>query len=404
MAEIKVKLRKLHTKQQLIYDDPARFKIICAGRRFGKTALCIQAILVTMLQEKPKHCMFLALEYDSCKHFFKQIVESLPTSLIESDNKSELKLTLINGSTLTMFSSEACEKIRGREYDLAVIDEAAQVNLSYIFNEIIRPLLGTTKGKAYIISTPYGQNYFYQLWQQALNGSLGSDWSGYHFTSYDNPYFDKEELDGIKANSMSTVWEQEYMANATANASNPFKYEDIVKNIVTQLSTEKAVCYGIDISNGMNDSTVVIGIDKSGVMSYYESWKIQNNYTQQTEKINALPKSVLKVVDSTGSGVAVSEALKNKGHYVLPYLFTGKSKPNLIYKFIQAVESGLVKYTPQVAEEMHVYQMTYTTSNNTQFGNQSGFNDDRVTALALAWFGYSEYISVGSSWKGLSKL
>lgn len=401
--QVHVQLKDLHSKQQEIFDNPARFKVVCAGRRGGKSALCYQEIILTMLNtSKPKHTMYMALERESCYFFYLEILSYVPKELIESSNLSLLKLTLINGSTLTMFSAESVEKIRGKEFHLAVIDEASKLDLKYIWNEVVRATLLTTLGRAYIISTPFGQNYFFQIHKQATNGELGVNWMGYHFTSYDNPFNSAEELEDIRRSIDSATFEQEYMANARANVSNPFKYEDIIKNIIPTLSTDKIVSYGVDISNGQTDSTVVIGITKDGVMGFYDSWKIQNNYTEQTNKINALPKGTLKVVDSTGSGVAVSEALENKGHYVYPYLFTAKSKPALIFKFIQAVESGLVKYTSEVAEELHVYEMKFAESGNTKFGNQSGFNDDRVTALALAYFGLTEFISVGSNWKGFS--
>ncbi len=347
-----------------------------------------------------QHTMYLTPEYDLAKTFFTDFVAFFNETLISGINKSELTIKLKNGGSCKFFSGMAIEKIRGREYQFAIIDEAGDIDdLEYAFNGVIRPLL---MGGCWFIGTPKGNNYFTKLYNNAKDGNL-QDTSAFHFTTYDNPFYPVEKIEESRLDMPDVLFRQEFLAEFTANASNPFKYEDIVKNIVPGLSTDKSVCYGIDISNGKNDYTVAIGINSEAVMSHITSWKIQNNYTEQSSKLNELDSNVLKVVDATGSGVSVTETLENNGHYVIPYLFTAKSKPNLIYTFIQAVESGAVKYTQEVADEMFIYEMKYNDTNVT-FGNQpgQGNHDDKVTALALAWYGYSTYISIGQQWQGLT--
>lgn len=387
-----------HSKQLQIIKNKSKYKVIVAGRRFGKTLVSMMKLFDMMM--RGKRCMYLTPEYDLADVFFNEFCEKFDESLLAGQpNKSKLTIKLKNGGSCKFFSGNAPEKIRGREYDFAIIDEAGDiVNLSYVWNGIIRPLL---MGGCWFIGTPKGANFFTQLYNDAKAGKLQNT-SAFHFTTYDNPHYPIEKIEESKADMPDILFRQEFMAEFTANASNPFKYEDIIKNIIPSLSTDKSVVFGVDVSNGINDYTVAIGLNSQAVMSHYTAWKIKDDYTLQADKLNELPKGTLKVIDATGAGVSISEPLENKGHYILPFSFTGKSKPVLIYKFIQAVEKGLVKYTQEVADEMFVYEMKYSESGNTKFGNQVGFNDDRVTALALAWHGYSEYVNVGSNWKGFS--
>ena len=407
-------LPELHPTQQELFDDPSRFKIAMMGRQWGKSTVAIQECVYTLLGQrnpniegKPENIFYITPFLNLARKFYGDILavlDSIP-DFVTKQNLTTLRIELKNGAYIQLYGADNPNNMRGmNDFSLAIIDEAAFMDFTTLWEKVIQPVIRRKKGRVYVISTPDGTNAFYKLWLKASAGTM-KDWKSFKRTSYES-YYPKEELDEVKATCESIVgFEQEYLVMVTSSQSNPFKYDDIQKGIIPKLSGEKTVAYGVDISNGKNDSTVVIGLDSNANMSYYNSWKIQNNYAEQVDRINELPKGVLKVIDCTGAGVAVSEALINKGHYVHEYTFTNKSKGTLIYKLIGAVERNRVRYIQSVANEMQIYQMTFSeTSDVVKFGNQKGVgnNDDEVTSLALAFFGLTEYISVGSNWKGFS--
>jgi hypothetical protein len=102
------------------------------------------------------------------------------------------------------------------------------------------------------------------------------------------------------------------------------------------------------------------------------------------EKIKDLPKDIHKVIDSTGVGDVLLEQLYQVTENISGFKFTSESKPKLIYNLIKDVEKGRVKYLPQVAEEMYVFEYKYTSNGHIKFDARPGFHDDCIIALALA--------------------
>lgn len=411
MSEVYIDLPELHPNQQAIYDAPERFKIALCGRQFGKSTMCIQECIYTLLglrnpneAGKPENIFYITPQLSLARKFYADILNILePAGLVEHKNGSDLIIRL-KGSYIRIYGADNYNGLRGNnDFSLAIVDEAAFMDLEGLWNKVLMPILGRKKGRAYIISTPNSTNFFYKLWVKASEGL--KNWKAFKYTSYES-YYPAEELDDIKAVTPKVDFEQEYLCIVTSNKSNPWKHEDIQKNIIPKLSTDPVVVYGIDISNGQNDYSVCIGLTKKGEMGYMDKWQIQNNYTEQVNRIAALPKNVCKVIDVTGAGVAVGEPLINKGHYVVDYLFNIKTKPALIYDYIQAVENGNISYIQSVADEMTIYEKVFNeTTGAVKFGNQVGVNnhDDEVTAAALAWHGLKEYVGYGgSSWKGLA--
>jgi predicted phage terminase large subunit-like protein len=93
-----------------------------------------------------------------------------------------------------------------------------------VWEQILRPALADQKGDAMFIGTPMGRNHFYDLYQY---GELGEDptYKSWHFTSYDNPLLDPEEIDVAKKSMSSYAFRQEFMASFEAQGSEIFKEE-----------------------------------------------------------------------------------------------------------------------------------------------------------------------------------
>ena len=82
--------------------------------------------------------------------------------------------------------------MRGVSLKFLVMDEYADMKPE-VFEQILRPALADQKGCAMFIGTPMGRNHFYELYKYA---ELSNDptYAAYHFTSYDNPLLDPDEI------------------------------------------------------------------------------------------------------------------------------------------------------------------------------------------------------------------
>ncbi len=122
------------------------------------------------------------------------------------------------------------------------------------------------KGKALFVSTPKGKNYFYSLFMNNSN-----EWESFKFSTYDNPYIDKNEIDDARRQLPEVVFEQEYMANPAENAANPFGTQ-FIRNCIHPVSTMPVVAFGIDLAKSSARILSTSAIDKtlshpSGILS-----------------------------------------------------------------------------------------------------------------------------------------
>lgn len=389
---VTILLPRLYKLQQEIVNDPARFKVICAGRRVGKTVL-VQHVAINSMLKKLRIC-YITPTFILADESFDKMVNVLPPILITKQNKTNRHIELVTGGSIRFFSGEALSRTRGFEYDLIIVDEAAQIpDLASEWNSALRPLLMKTRGTAYFISTPLGKNFFFSLFTKGTNNENG--YKSWQFSSYENPHLPKDELDELVKEMPDAIYKQEIMAEPMQNAANPVGTDNINANIITTLSSAQTVVYGIDLAK-YSDWTVIIGLDAEGITTYFDRFQLPWQLTQ--DKIKALPSEILKVVDSTGVGDVVLEALQLTCSNMQGFKFTTESKPKIIYELIKDIEQGKVKYNQITADELHVYQYKFSSTGHIKFEAQAGYNDDTIAALAIANHFKNEAIA-SSNWK-----
>jgi hypothetical protein len=377
MQTIGLKLHNPHPAQKQVIECDSRFIVMMAGRRFGKS-LISQTISIDTAVNK-KRVAYITPTYQLGKIFFKEIVDLLPLE-IYSKNESDLVITFITGGSIRFFTGERLDNLRGLKFHLAVIDEASFIpNLEDGWLNSIRPTLTDYKGKAIFLSTPKGKNYFFSLFSKAE-----PDWQSFKFTTYDNPYIDPQEIDDARRQLPEVVFEQEYMANPAENAANPFGSQ-YIRNCIHPVTTMPVVAYGIDLAKSV-DWTVIVGLDEDGNVAYFDRFQMDWHNTKQT--ILRLPKCPI-LVDSTGVGDPILEDLQREGVMIQGLKFTSSSKQQLMEGLQAAIHQGKIGYPEGIiSQELEVFEYMYTAT-GVKYSAPSGFHDDAVMALALAWQNFS---------------
>ena len=252
----------------------------------------------------------------------------------------------------------------------------------------IRPTLLDYKGKALIVSTPKGKDYFYSgMFLKGLDDSQ-KDWKSFHYSTYDNPFIDIEEIDEYRFEYPEAVFNQEILAVAGENAAAVVSQKYIEANTIKELSTKPTVVYGIDISvggngNGKGDYSVITGLDEDGAMSFFDRWR-SPDFDILYNKVNALPATTLKYIDQTGLGRPALFELQKKVNNIQGYTISSTSKPELIKTMILSIEQGRLKFNEHTANELSIFEYTMTSTGYIKYGNKSGGYDDAVISLALA--------------------
>jgi phage terminase large subunit-like protein len=225
MSDLKISLLPW---QKDVWSDKARFKVIAAGRRTGKSMLAAWQLLVKGLEADKGHVWYIAPTQQQARDIMWQQLLELGNPVIASSHVNNMQLTLINGSKISLKGADRPETMRGVALKFVVLDEYADIKPT-VFEQILRPALADLKGHCIFIGTPKGRNHFYDIYKMGMSKKPETkDWQSWHFTSFDNPLLDKEEIEVAK-NTMSTfAFRQEFMANFEAPQSDIFKEDWVI--------------------------------------------------------------------------------------------------------------------------------------------------------------------------------
>jgi len=212
--------------QKEVWNDNTRFKVVAAGRRTGKSRLAAWLLLVNALKPGAGQVFYVAPTQGQARDIMWQTLLELGHPVIAGAHINNLQIKLVNGALISLKGADRPETMRGVSLKFLVMDEYADMKPE-VWEQILRPALADQKGEAMFIGTPMGRNHFYELFKYA---ELSEDktYKAWHFTSYDNPLLDKEEIDIAKKSMSSYAFRQEFLASFEAMGSEMFK-EDWIK-------------------------------------------------------------------------------------------------------------------------------------------------------------------------------
>jgi len=135
MADLKV---KLHPKQLEVFNDNHRFKIVAAGRRFGKSRLAAWMLIIEALKSKDKDVFYVAPTFQQAKDIMWALLKDIGHEVIKAAHENTAVLTLINGRKIYLKGSDRPDTLRGVGLAYVVLDEYADMK-PQVFEQIIRP-------------------------------------------------------------------------------------------------------------------------------------------------------------------------------------------------------------------------------------------------------------------------
>ncbi len=232
--------------QKTISQDSARFRVVVAGRRFGKTYLAINE-LAKFARYPNRRVLYIATTYRQAKNvILNDLIQFLAEkNWIKKINHSDLEITLVNNSVIALRSSDNREALRGTKWNFIVFDEFASMDPETYYS-VLRPTLSDTGGHALFIGTPYGRNHFWEIYNNA--GAL-DDWSSHTYTTLNGGQVPPEEIEAAKRDLDERTFNQEY--NATfEDARGIIAYAFDKENIKSapELSQSNALHIGMDFN------------------------------------------------------------------------------------------------------------------------------------------------------------
>ncbi len=211
---VNITMPPLYPAQKEIALHPSRFKVVCCGRRWGKTLLGITVCLASAL--KGGRVWWCAPSYKQALEgwtYLQRLVAQMPVSVART-HVSELLVTFVGGGSIQVRTADNPDNLRGAGLSGVVLDEAATIKQE-AWDLVLRPALADKQGWALFISTPQHFNWFYDLYVQGEDGT-NPDWHSWQYPTWTNPYIRESEIDAARRDMEDADFQQEFGASFTA--------------------------------------------------------------------------------------------------------------------------------------------------------------------------------------------
>lgn len=365
--------------------DPARYSIIEASTKAGKTVGCIAWLFEEAYKgTKGQAYWWIAPVYNQAKIAFTRSVEAIPPEFIRHVHNGDLVIYLINGTAIYYKSGEKPDGLYGEDVYAAVIDEASRLREESW--HAVRSTLTATRGPVRLIGNVKGRkNFFYALARKAESGAAGMSFHRIVASdAVDAGVLDASEIEDARRVLPDHAFRELYLAQASDDGGNPFGLDSIAKCIWPLSETEPRV-WGWDLAKS-TDWTVGTALDDHGRVCRFERWQ----HIPWSETVNRILKftgDTQALVDSTGVGDPIVEALQAKKPQTFEgYNFSSSSKQKLMEGLAMAVQSREVTILDGVMRsEMELFEYEYTRT-GVRYSAPDGYDyhDDCVCSLALA--------------------
>jgi hypothetical protein len=204
----------LHPKQMEVYRSQARYRVVVAGRRWGKTALS-RVLIIKKAQKAKQKIWYVAPTYKMAKQImWIDLLDAIPRKWIRKINETSLTITLINGSRIELKGADKPDSLRGVGIHFLVLDEFQDM-AEEVWTLVLRPTLADTGGHAIFIGTPKAYNYLYELYKKGQNPKARRqlEWESWQFPTITSPFIPLSEIDAAKKDMDEKSFRQEFEAS-----------------------------------------------------------------------------------------------------------------------------------------------------------------------------------------------
>lgn len=402
MAEPLVRLPKFHKNQQAVLDHPARFKVLVAGRRWGKSWLA-RMICLDLAINHGKTVWWVSPTYNNVMTHWRatvNMVGELPTYKNVQQKYLEFNYKGKRGS-LAFKSGDRPDNLRGEGLDYVVLDEAAFID-SDVWEAVIRPALSDKRGGALIISTPNGtSDWFHKAYLRGLDERDG-DWQSFHFPTTANLAIPgiREEVEAAKRDLSDLKFRQEYLAEFVDYAGGVFfGLHDAASEPLITVPYDGDFVAGIDLGR-KNDFTVVSIIERTDVDAAKQvciERFTDVGFSNQSVRIGTILDMWginQAYMENVSISMPIVETLMEQGYPITPVSVGAHNKGDMVERLSANIQRGkLTILSPDSTigaiqlSELQAYEMSRTSSGNTRYGAKNGWHDDTVMGLVLANLG-----------------
>jgi phage terminase large subunit len=351
---------RLNNWQSKAWNDNHRFRVICAGRRSGKSTFAqLSVINWASLQEglywivAPTYVQAKQIHWQGIQHY-------IPQKLILKKNEADLSIEFTNGAKIQLKSAENPDSLRGVKLRGLVVDEVASIrNWGWLWQEVLRPTLTDYEAPAVFIGTPKGFNHFYELFEEGQK--VDSIYKSFKFTSYDNPYIPKQEIDQAKKELTDDNFQQEYMADFRKYTGLVYKEFQREIHVIEPCDIPESWKIYRSIDFGSTNPTACLWIAVDGDENWYiyqEHYETGQTIDYHSGVINSRSKGVCVATYGDPSGAQWISEFAQRGIYITPANKEVGTSFNSWVRFgIEKVSEKLKRTPGHIVEKVRVQEV-----------------------------------------------
>lgn len=220
-------LELIYTKMQdqVFLQSKAKYTVVSAGRRSGKTKGAAQFMVENLLGSHGKNFLWCEVSYGQIltyydRYFYPLLIRLKPELWSWNQQRRDLKIL---DNTLSFRSADRPDLLVGLGYSMLVINECGIQFFEYpeIWQQILSPmLLDDPESRCWMIGTPRGlvdksgkENLFWTMYEKGQHSDTqDAKFKSFKFTSYDNPFLDKDSIKDLEDEVPALLRAQELYA------------------------------------------------------------------------------------------------------------------------------------------------------------------------------------------------
>lgn len=376
----------LHPAQSIVHKDAARFRVVNAGRRWGKTRLGVMECLQVAINGG--RAWWVAPSYKIAQVGWRplqRLTRRVPGAIVRL---ADMSVTFSSGGEVAIRSAENPDSLRGEGLDFVVLDECAQIKQE-AWGEVLRPALSDKLGKALFIGTPKGRNWFWEIYQRGIRKDDG--YSSHTYPTSANPHILQSEIDAARKELPEMIFRQEYLAEFIDDSGGVFRRVQEAARVdpVTEPQPGRQYTAGVDVAASI-DYTVVTVMDVASREAVYIDRFNRVDYNVLIDRLEAVYRrfgmDTMKI-ESNSIGQPVIDAIQVRGMNVIPFMTTSATKQAIIQNLQAAFENGEIGIIndPVLIGELLSFESKRNASGSFGYSAPDGMHDDCVMSLAIAW-------------------
>jgi hypothetical protein len=209
-----------HVGQARFHASDARFKLLIAGARFGKSLAGTKDLLAELLAGQTRGWLVAptyALALPEFRYFLDDFAAlRLHEATIRDGGRNNHSMAVTPwGAQVYCLSATLPHTLLGQEIDWLLLCEAAHL-ASDVYPRYLRARLATRTGRLVVPTTPRGRNWLHELYERGLGAD--PDWQSFRFATWDNPRIAAHEIEAARATLPPETFDEQYGGAFTVRA------------------------------------------------------------------------------------------------------------------------------------------------------------------------------------------